>query len=162
MIQTFIFIGVTLILLALSLFMDRKKTVEGLKKALKMFLNLLPSLLSILALVSVVLYLTPNELLIKWLGEESGGKGAFIAALLGSISLIPGFIAYPLGGILVKNGVGYPVIAIFITTLMMVGILTFPIEKKFFGFKVALLRNLFCLIGAIVIGISIGLVWSLI
>ncbi len=47
MIQTFIFIGVTLILLALSLFMDRKKTIEGLKKALKMFLNLLPSLLSI-------------------------------------------------------------------------------------------------------------------
>ncbi|HOV13124.1 MAG TPA: hypothetical protein PK771_02475, partial [Spirochaetota bacterium] len=119
-------------------------------------------LLSILALISVVLYLTPNELLIKWLGKESGEKGMFIAALLGSISLIPGFIAYPLGGILVKNGVGYPVIAIFITTLMMVGILTFPIEKKFFGFKVAFLRNLFCFIGAIIIGLLIGLIWSFI
>lgn len=162
MIQTFIFIAITAVATIVSFIADAKKTLAGLKRALVMFLNLLPSLLSILVLISVVLYLIPSELLTKWLGSESGVLGMVIAALLGSIALIPGFIAYPLSGILVKNGIGYPVIAIFITTLMMVGILTLPIERKFFGLKVALMRNFLSLIGAIIIGVLIGLIWRII
>ena len=82
--------------------------------------------------------------------------------MLGSISLIPGFIAYPLSGVLIKNGVSYPVIAVFITTLMMVGVLTLPLERKYFGWKVAIMRNLLSLIGALAIGITIGFLWSVI
>ena len=126
-----------------------------------MFLNLLPAFLTILILVSIVLFLIPKEVLIKWLGKESGFLGMIIAALVGSISLIPGFIAYPLGKILVNSGVTYSVIAIFITTLMMVGIITLPIEKKFFGLKSALIRNAFSFIGAIIVGVLIGLLWGI-
>ena len=81
-------------------------------------------------------------MLAKLLGEKSGAFGFVFAALLGSISLIPGLVAYPLSSVLLKNGASYPVIAVFITTLMMVGIITLPVESKFFGFKVAFTRNL--------------------
>ncbi|OFX26030.1 MAG: hypothetical protein A2041_08450 [Bacteroidetes bacterium GWA2_31_9b] len=50
----------------------------------------------------------------------------------------------------------YPIIGVFITTLMMVGILTLPLEIKYFGARVAVLRNILYFIGAIVIGIVIG------
>lgn len=146
----------TLIALVLSLLADRRKTWAGIKKGLRMFINLLPALLNILILVSIFLYLLPKETLIKWLGHDSGWLGMAIAALLGSISLIPGFIAYPLGGILLKNGVSYRVIAVFITTLMMVGVLTLPLEAKYFGLKVSILRNALSFIGALLIGIVIG------
>lgn len=122
-----------------------------------MFLKLLPVLLSMLALVSVVLYLIPNETLVKYMGEGSGVKGWITAALLGSVALIPGFIAYPLCGILLKNGVDYSVIAVFITTLMMTGFLTLPLEAKFFGWKVSLIRNLVSLAAALFIGLIMGL-----
>jgi len=151
-----ILIGVTLIALAASLLKDSGKTVAGVRKGLKMFMAILPALLNILVLVSVFLYLVPGETVARWLGKESGYLGMSIAALLGSVSLIPGFIAYPLAAILLKSGVGYSVLAIFITTLMMVGIITLPLEAKYFGMRVALLRNGLSLFGAIIIGALIG------
>jgi uncharacterized membrane protein YraQ (UPF0718 family) len=152
----------TLLCLAISFFVDRKKTFLALKKAFTMFINLLPPFLTILILVSVFLFLVPKELMIKWLGKDSGIIGMIIAALIGSISLIPGFIAYPLGKILVQNGVTYSIIAIFITTLMMVGVVTLPIENKYFGFKVVILRNSLSFVGAIIIGILVGIIWRMI
>ena len=151
---------ITVVALILSVVFDRKKTWLGIKKGLKMFLNIIPPFLTILIIVSILLFLTPKEFLIKWLGKDSGIFGIITAAVIGSISLIPGFIAYPIGAILIQNGVTYSVIAVFITTLMMVGIVTLPLESKFFGWKAAASRNFLSFIGAIIIGLSIGLLWG--
>src|SRR4030042_2606813 len=153
---------ITAVALILSLIFDRKKTWQGIRKGLKMFLHIIPPFLTILIIVSILLYFTPKEFLIKWLGKDSGAVGMIVAAVIGSISLIPAFIAYPLGAILIKNGVTYSVIAVFITTLTMVGIITMPLESKFFGWKAAITRNFLSFIGAIIIGLLIGLLWGLI
>lgn len=150
-------VGVTIAALILSFFADRGKTLTGLKKGARMFLNILPALLLVLALVSVFLYLVPASTLTKWLGKGTGPGGIFFAALLGSISLIPGFIAFPLGAILVRSGVSYQVIAVFITTLMMVGILTLPLEAKYFGWKTSILRNTLSFFGALLVGLLMGI-----
>lgn len=147
----------TAILLTLSFFVDRGKTIAGLKKGAKMFLNILPALLTVLILVSVFLYAVPAHLLTAWLGRGTGWAGIASAALLGSISLIPGFIAFPLGAILVRSGVSYQVVAVFITTLMMVGILTLPLEAKYFGWKVSILRNALSFCGALLVGLLMGI-----
>jgi len=122
-----------------------------------MFIRILPSILSVLILVSVVLYVLPNELIVRYLGEDVGVSGYLFAALAGSLALIPGFIAYPMAGMLVQTGVSYPVIAVFITTLMMVGILTLPVEIKYFGIKVSLLRNGLFFLAALIVGTLIGI-----
>jgi uncharacterized membrane protein YraQ (UPF0718 family) len=79
------------------------------------------------------------------------------ASILGSITLIPGFIAFPLAAALLKSGAGYMQIAAFVSTLMMVGVVTLPMEIKFFGKKAAYLRNglafVFSLIVALVMGV---------
>lgn len=147
----------TAILVILSYFSDKEKTLIGIKKGIKMFFGILPSFLSILVFISVILYFIPQENIVKWLGRESGGYGIFIAAAVGSISLIPGFIAFPICNILLKNGAAYSTVTIFITTLMMVGIITFPVEKRMYGLKVAFLRNALSFIGAIIIGVLVGL-----
>jgi uncharacterized membrane protein YraQ (UPF0718 family) len=143
---------ITIAAISVSLAKDRKRTWQGLKNGLTMFLNLLPSLLNVLMLVAIVLSLVPQSRIVALLGKESGIGGYVVAALIGSISLIPGFIAYPLCGILVKTGINPGVIAVFVTTLMMVGILTLPLEIKFFGARTALLRNGLSFVGAILIG----------
>ena len=122
-----------------------------------MFLKLIPILLLMLALVSIVLFLIPNETLVNYMGEGSGVKGWITAAFFGSIALIPGFIAYPLCGILIKSGVAYSVIAVFITTLMMTGFITLPVEAKFFGWKTSIVRNLFSLVAALFVGLLMSL-----
>ena len=59
---------------------------------------------------------------------------------------------------LLKQGASYSTVAVFMTTLMMVGVVTLPLEIKYFGKKVAILRNLLNLLAAIVIGILIGII----
>ncbi|HOK39751.1 MAG TPA: permease [bacterium] len=147
---------ITLFSFVLSFALDKNKTIYGLKKGLKMFINLLPDMLNILIFVCICLYLIPESFIIKTLGKESGFMGFIISAIIGSIALIPGFIAYPLAAILIKGGVSYKIIAVFITTLMMVGIMTLPIEVKFFGLRVSIIRNVLCFIGALIIGFIMG------
>jgi uncharacterized membrane protein YraQ (UPF0718 family) len=154
--------NLTIFLLIISFLVDRKKTTLGVKKGIMMFAKIFPSLISVIILVSIVLYLIPQNLLLHYLGSSSGIRGYLFAGLLGSISLIPGFIAYPLAGILVKSGVSYPVIAMFVTTLMMVGIVTLPLEARYFGWKSAILRNALSFLGAVVVALLIGLTWGLI
>ncbi len=148
---------IAVIAIIASLIADKRKTREGIKKGLIMFVKILPAILSVLILISIVLSLLPNELILEYLGEGAGITGFIFAAIAGSVALIPGFIAYPLAGMLVDTGVSYPVIAVFITTLMMVGIMTLPIEVKFFGLRVSLLRNTFYFLAALIIGFIIGL-----
>jgi len=80
----------TLAAVILSLIANRKKTLQGFKMALNLFLNILPSFITVLIAVAFLLAFLPKEVLAKLLGEKSGAFGFVIAALLGSISLIPG------------------------------------------------------------------------
>ena len=152
---------VTALLLLLSLAFNRQKTAKALKTGTMMFVNLLPPFMGILMLVAVALTLVGPETIQRWLGENSGPLAYLVAALTGAITLIPGFVAYPMAGMLVKSGVAYPVIGVFITTLMMVGVVTLPLEKKFFGMKLALARNGLNFLGALLIGLALNLIWDL-
>lgn len=155
-----IFYSVTAILLLTSFFADRRKTIRALKIAWKKFRNILPMFIVMLVLVSVSLYLLPQELIREYLGEEDLLKGMGIAMLVGSIALMPGFIVFPLCGILREQGVPYMVLSGFTTTLMMVGLVTLPVEKAYFGMKTALIRNGIGLIIAVIVAFATGLVFA--
>lgn len=153
-----IFISVSVVLTLASFFIDKKKTLTGLKKGLIMFRNIAIPFLNILILVSLIIYAVPPEIIQEYLGAKSGSLGLAIAALVGSIALIPGFISYPIAAMLIKQGASYTVVATFMTTLMMVGIVTLPLEIKYFGKKVAILRNVLNFFIAIIIGLLVGLI----
>jgi uncharacterized membrane protein YraQ (UPF0718 family) len=140
-----------------SLLFDRRRTWAGIRRGVRMFLGILPDLLVVLIAASVLLALTPESVIVRLLGRESGLAGIAAAATVGSIALIPGFIAFPLAAVLHQSGVSLDVIAVFITTLMMVGIVTLPIERRYFGWKVALYRNGLSFAGALVVGLLMGL-----
>ena len=151
-----VFIIVSVILISVSFALDRRKTILGLKKGLKMFQNIALPFLNILILVSLTLYLVPPPLIVQYLGAESGYWGLAIAAVVGSITLIPGFISYPIAATLIRQGASYTTIATFMTTLMMVGVVTFPLEAKYFGRQVAAMRNMLNFAAAVIIGLLVG------
>jgi uncharacterized membrane protein YraQ (UPF0718 family) len=97
----------------------------------------------------------------RLIGERSGFLGVLGAALIGSITLIPGFVAFPAAAELLKSGAGIAQIAAFVSSLMMVGVVTLPLEISFFGRKIALLRNsmafLFSLVAAALVSWSFTL-----
>jgi uncharacterized membrane protein YraQ (UPF0718 family) len=153
-----IYITVCAVLLLVSFVFNRPKTLMGLKKGWSMFKNILVPFLNILILVSIALYLIPTSIISQYLGPDSGPLGLGIAALVGSITLIPGFISYPIAKGLISQGASYMVVATFMTTLMMVGVVTLPLEIKYFGKRVAITRNLLNFVAAIIIGLVVGVV----
>jgi uncharacterized membrane protein YraQ (UPF0718 family) len=140
--------------------MDAEKTQQGLKLGLKKLRKNLPVFLNMIILVAMALYFISDQVIIKYLGSGEPIVSIGIAVLFGSISFMPGFVAFPLAGILLEKGVSYMVLAAFTTTLMMVGILTYPVEKEFFGHQVTIIRNLVGLAIAIVVSLAIGLVYG--
>ncbi|WP_066497184.1 permease [Abyssisolibacter fermentans] len=155
-----IFYVLVIVMLLVSYIADKKKTKKALKIALKKLKNILPAFLTMLIMVSIVLYLVPDAMIAKYLGEENILSGALIASLLGSISLMPGFIAFPLAKVLLSKGIKYCVIASFTTSLMMVGIITYPVEKKYFGSKLTIVRNIFSYVIVLILALIIGLAYG--
>ena len=148
---------VTGVAVLISLVVNREKTLKAIKIAVKRFVNILPAFLTMLILVSIVLFLIPDKVISSYLGSNNKSIGVLFASFLGSITLMPGFIAFPLCGILLKKGVLYMVLAAFTTTLMMVGVLTYPIEKEYFGIRVTIIRNVISFFIALVIAVTIGI-----
>lgn len=151
---------IALICLLLSLSKDKNKTKMALKKAWKAFENIMPEFLGIIVLVGILMALLNPELISKLIGERSGWLGVVLSAAVGAITLIPGFVAFPTAAMLLEHGAGYMQIGAFVSALMMVGVITFPVEMKYFGRQLTIARNglafIFCFVVAYVIGKVVG------
>jgi len=151
---------ITAIALLLSFISNRQKTLIAIKTAFQKLYKITPAFITMMILISVVLFLVPDHIILRYLGNNELFTGVLLASLLGSITLMPGFIVFPLCGILLSKGVSYMVLAAFTTTLMMVGILTFPLEKEYFGVKVAVVRNIISLFIALTVALCIGFIFG--
>jgi uncharacterized membrane protein YraQ (UPF0718 family) len=154
---TIVFYGAAALGLIISMVKDRYKTRLALKKAWKAFENIMPQFLGIILLIGIILSVISPEQISMLIGKDSGWMGVLIASVIGSLTLIPGFVAFPLAAALLENGAGYMQIGAFISTLMMVGIVTMPMEFMYFGKKATYLRNglgfVFSLLVAVVMGV---------
>jgi len=146
-------------IIILALF-DRGKTFAGIKKGISMFISILPTFLTVLILVSVFLYLVPESMIKNYLGQSSGWQGLLIGSAIGSVALIPAFVAAPLASVILKEGASIFSVSAFITTLMMVGVITLPVEFRYLGKRAALWRNFLSLIGAIIVALLMGVTYA--
>lgn len=153
-----IFYSLASVLLLLSFLKDRKKTKMALKKAWKAFENILPEFLVVILMVGFMLSVLNADTISGIIGAESGWFGIILASIIGSITLIPGFVAFPTAALLLENGAGYMQIAAFVSTLMMVGVVTMPVEIKYFGKKATLLRNTAAFVFSFIVALIIGMV----
>ena len=152
--------AVTFCLLIFSLIKNREKTKKAIKIAFKKFTSILPVFTLVMATFALIVTYIPAELIHKYIGVESGIKGIALSLGLGSISVMPGFAAFPLCAALRGEDVPYYIIAAFSLSLMNVGIVTFPIEKKFLGLPVAIIRNLIAVAVTIIAIIIIKIVFG--
>lgn len=146
--------------LCFSFFKDRNKTRIALKKAWNSFANIIPAFAGIIALIGLVLTVLSPDLISKAVGENTGFLGMFLTSVIGAVTLIPAFIAFPMAGSILNSGAGIMQIAVFVSTLTMVGTVTAPLEAKYFGWKETFLRNgfsyIFSFIAALIMGVLLS------
>lgn len=141
--------------LAFSFFRDRRKTEQALRKAWKSFTTILPPFSVVLLVLALTVTLLPEKVIANFLGEGSGFLGYLIASIVGAITLVPGFVAFPMAKILLNHGAGIAQMAVFISTLMMVGVVTFPLEARYFGIKATAWRNFLAYCYSFLVGYAV-------
>lgn len=152
--------GGTALAVLVSFIANQEKTVKAVKIGVKKLLKILPAFITMLIIVSIVLFVASDSVISNYLGHDNQFYAMLFASFFGSVTLMPGFISFPLCGILIKKGVAYMVLSAFTTTLMMVGVLTYPIEKEYFGTKVTIIRNMIGFFIAIVIAVITGVFYG--
>ncbi|SCP99506.1 permease [Anaerobium acetethylicum] len=155
---TIIFWVIAVVLFVVSLMKNRNKTLAAMKKSKSMMGGMVGEIIAIIFLIGLVLTFIPPESIKTVLGSSNTFLSTVISAAVGSVTLIPAFVAFPLVGSLVDAGASIVPAVAFLTTLTMVGVVTFPLEKKEFGTKFAVTRNLFSFGFAIVIALAMGVV----
>jgi len=149
----------TFIFLVISYAKDKKKTKKAMSMAFGMGKGMIVSILSIIFAIGLILTILPPTEIASFIDNRSILISTIFGALFGTITLVPAFIAFPLVGTLVNAGVSVVPAVAFLTTLTMVGVVTFPLEKKEFGLKFTVVRNglsfLFAIGIALVMGVMI-------
>lgn len=146
------------LLLGMSFVKDRGKTKKSLTIAWKSFAKLMPTVLAMMLFIGTSLAILNQEVISRLLGTESGLLGTAMALMLGSIISIPSFVAFPLGGALLKAGAGYMQVAALVSAIMAVGFVSLPVEIKYFGKAIALRRILLSFLVCVVFTAVIGVV----
>ncbi|HJV91258.1 MAG TPA: hypothetical protein VJ623_13200 [Holophagaceae bacterium] len=141
--------------LLVSAIQDRERTRAALRAASTSGLNLLPSLLGVLAAVGLLMAAIPPAAVAR-LFHSHGVLGFFLLSATGAVMVSPGPVAYPMLGSLRAMGASLPALAAFLTTLTMVGTLTAPLEIRTFGRRFTLLRQSLSLGLALLVGALMG------
>lgn len=124
-----------------STFADRARSGVALRRAAEAFARVLPGLVVVTLLASSALAVLGPEGVSRLVGQRSGPRGMLAAAAIGSLTLLPGFVAFPLAAALLRDGAGVPQVILFVSTSTMVSPLTLAEEARTFGGRVALTRN---------------------
>lgn len=157
---TAVLYGAALGLLLLSWRKSPQKTRAALKKAWKSCTGVLPLFFAILLCMGFLLSFVDEAVIQQAVGRESGMAGIVLSGVIGSVTLIPAFAAYPAAAELLRVTGGYAQITMLITSLMMVGLVTLPLECRFFGLKAAVWRNALGLAYSFALAVFMGMVFG--
>ena len=141
--------------LSISLVKSREKTLAAIRVAVRRMWNIAPLFLLVMVLFAVAITIIPESFISKTIGSDSGPGGLITGIVVGSVAMMPGFIAFPLCGALLSQGVPYYVLAGFSLALMNVGFVTLPMQIQYLGFKVTIVRNLIGVLVAVLVAVFV-------
>ena len=153
---------VTLVLIIISYKKDKEKTKKALIKGWKSIENILPQFLGIILVVGITLAVLKPEMISNIVGNNSGILGVVFSAVIGSIIMMPTFVAFSTGDMLLKSGAGVAQVIALISTLTLIGIITIPLEAKYIGKKATIYRNILAFVFSIIVAFFVEMVVTVI
>lgn len=151
-IKRYSFFLISLLILLIILTLNKEigfKSIQNAKSSFMQMLTVLPPIMILLGLMDVWL---PRETLIKYMGDKSGILGITLAMTIGSIAAGPMYAAFPFTVVLIKKGVRFSNIIIFMNAWCVTKISTLLFEISSLGYKFTLIRLAIDIPGVIIMG----------
>lgn len=125
------------------------KTFESASSSFIQMLVVLPPIMILLGLIDVWV---ARETLMKYMGNDSGIIGIFLAMAIGSIAAGPMYAAFPFTAVLIKKGVKFSNVIIFMNAWCVTKISTLLFEISALGYKFTIARLIIDIPGVILMG----------
>ena len=148
----FLLLLIVLILIGFFNFDLASKSILNIKDSFLQMLSVLPPIMIMLGLMDVWV---SRESLMKYMGNNSGLLGIFLAMLIGSIAAGPMYAAFPFTAVLIKKGAKFSNIIIFMNAWCVTKISTLLFEISSLGYKFTFVRLLIDIPGVIIMGILV-------
>ena len=110
---------------------------------------ILPPVFILMGLIEIWI---PKDKIEKWLGKDSGVKGAIISVALGTLPTGPLYVSFPMTASLLRSGASVANMVLFLGSWAALKIPQLMIEIKFLGLPFTLLRFTLTLVTLIIIG----------
>ena len=140
LIPTIIMGAIALKLVAVGYFKGEEQHTVGLKSALNMTIEVLPLLIFAFIVAGMVQVLIPQEVISKWIGEESGFLGIMIGSIAGGLSPGGPYVSLPVVAALLKSGAGVGTLVAYLTGWSLWAVARLPMEVGILGWKFTLVR----------------------
>jgi len=114
--------------------------LKGFKVGLIMTIKIIPLLIFAFIIAGYIQVLIPQEVIAKWLGEESGFKGIILGSIAGGI--IPGgpYVSYPIAASFLKAGSDLGTVVAFVAAKLLWSISKLVMEGAILGFRLMAIR----------------------
>lgn len=122
---------------------------------LKEMAIIMPPVFILMGLIEVWI---PKDKIQKWLGKDSGIKGAIISVALGTLPTGPLYISFPMTASLLRSGASVANMVLFLGSWAALKIPQLMIEIKFLGLSFTLLRFTLTLVSLVIIGFIMELI----
>ena len=140
LIPTLIMAFLAVILLIIGYSKGEGQHIAGLKSGMKMTVDILPMLVFAFIMAGMIQTLLPQELLSKWIGEESGIRGILIGTVAGGITPGGPYVSLPLAAGFLRAGAGIGTMVAFITAWSLWAVSRLPMEIGVMGWKFTVVR----------------------
>ncbi|UCE42577.1 MAG: permease [Candidatus Aminicenantes bacterium] len=140
LIPTIIMGALAIFLLTIGYSKGEGHHIQGLNSGLKMIVEIIPLLLFAFIVAGMIQVLLPQELLSKWIGEESGIKGILIGTLAGGLTPGGPYVSLPVVAGLLKAGAGVGTLVAFLTAWSLWAVARLPMEIGILGWKFTFVR----------------------
>jgi uncharacterized membrane protein YraQ (UPF0718 family) len=140
LIPTIIMAVLATVLLAIGYSRGEGQHIQGLNSGMKMIVEIIPLLLFAFIVAGMIQVLLPQELLAKWIGEESGFKGILIGTVAGGLTPGGPYVSLPVVAGLLKAGAGVGTLVAFLTAWSLWAVARLPMEIGILGWKFTFVR----------------------
>ena len=137
---TIVLIIVALLFMLMAYMRHDGSLSVGLKSGAQTFIRLIPIFVAVFVIVGLSEVLVPQELVSRWLGNESGWRGILLATGLGILMPPSIFVSFPLAATLYKAGAGIGAGVAFVTSWSLLTLFRMPLEVSIVGLRPTLIR----------------------
>lgn len=128
------------ILLIVGYYQGQGQHITGIKTGLSMTVEILPLLIFAFIVAGMIQVILPQQLVLKWVGVESGMRGIIIGTVAGGLTPGGPYVSLPIIAGLLRSGASVGTMVAFLTGWSLWAVSRLPMEVGILGWKFTFIR----------------------